>query len=234
MFHHWASRAQGGIDRVVAVRVIALHRLADDARALAGRAAGGEAEVEHRRQDTTLRRFKAVADVGQGAADDDRHRVIEVTLLEFLLDVQGRGPQMFVFGRRNSGAHGTGAPSTSIVGGRRRMQRVAGRTLGRNSGMVDRTIITGERAGARARVALYAAGPRERNPCESRSSEPKLASGNELLTTREVPNRVSTRKARRGSLESRETKPNGRKRAVGWNVERPATKRTHTSPPARS
>ena len=84
---------QGGIDRVVAVRVIPLHRLADDARALAGGAAGVQPQVAHRHQDPPLRRLEPVADVGQGPADDDRHRVVEVALLELLLDVQRHGRQ---------------------------------------------------------------------------------------------------------------------------------------------
>src|SRR3712207_8815244 len=47
---------EGGIDGVVAVRVVPLHRLADDPRALRRGASGGEAEVEHRREDAPLRR----------------------------------------------------------------------------------------------------------------------------------------------------------------------------------
>ena len=79
---------QRGIDRVVAVRVIPLHRLADDPRALARRSAGRQPQVEHRHQDPPLRRLQPVADVGQRPADDHRHRVIEVALLELLLDVK--------------------------------------------------------------------------------------------------------------------------------------------------
>ena len=79
---------QGGIDRVVAVRVIPLHRLADDARALAGGAPGVQPQVAHRHQDPPLRRLQPVADVRQCPADDDRHRIVEVALLELLFDVQ--------------------------------------------------------------------------------------------------------------------------------------------------
>ncbi len=95
---------QGRIDRVVAVRVVPLHRLADDPRALAGRPARIQVEVAHRRQDPALRGLEAVADVGQRPADDDRHRVIEVTLLELVFDIQRRRRQVVVT-VRCGGAH---------------------------------------------------------------------------------------------------------------------------------
>ena len=44
---------------------------------LAARAVGPQAALEHRPQDPAMDRLQAVADVGQGAADDDRHRVVE-------------------------------------------------------------------------------------------------------------------------------------------------------------
>ena len=101
---------QGGIDRVVAVRVITLHRLADDARALAGGAAGAQPEVAHRHQDPPLRRLEPVADVGQGPADDDRHRVVEVALLELLLDVQRQGGKRRGGRGQFGGTHGGSIP----------------------------------------------------------------------------------------------------------------------------
>ena len=76
------------VDRLVAVRVVALHRLADDAGALAGRGGRAEAEVVHRHEDAALRRLEAVAHVGQGPADDDAHRVGEVAVLQLVRDVE--------------------------------------------------------------------------------------------------------------------------------------------------
>ena len=49
-----AQSSQRRIDRILAVRVIPLHRLADDARTFAGRAAGIEPQVAHRNQDSSL------------------------------------------------------------------------------------------------------------------------------------------------------------------------------------
>ncbi len=110
---------QRGIDRVVAVRVIPLHRLADDPRALARRSAGRQPQVEHRHQDPPLRRLQAVADVGQRPADDHRHRVIEVALLELLLDLQRLRRQ--VAGRRRRGsAHSRSFNANDSAPGRRR------------------------------------------------------------------------------------------------------------------
>ena len=73
---------------VVAVRVVALHRLADDAGALAGGSGRAQAEVVHRHQDAPLRRLEPVAHVGQRPADDDAHRVGEVAVLQLVLDVE--------------------------------------------------------------------------------------------------------------------------------------------------
>ncbi len=70
-----------GIDRHVAVRVIALHRLADNARALRRGGARREAQVGHGDEDAALRGLETVADIGQGAADDDAHRVGQVAVL---------------------------------------------------------------------------------------------------------------------------------------------------------
>ena len=81
---------QRRVDGGVAVRMVALHRLADDAGALAGGRGRPEAQVVHRHQDAPLRRLEAVAHVGQGPADDDAHGVGEVAVLQLVLDVQRR------------------------------------------------------------------------------------------------------------------------------------------------
>ena len=74
------------VDRRVAVRVVALHDLADDAGGLAERAVGLEALLVHRVEHAAVDGFEAVAGVGQGAADDHRHRVVEVGGLHLLLE----------------------------------------------------------------------------------------------------------------------------------------------------
>ena len=78
------------------MRVVLTHHLADDEGALAVRAVRLQAEVVHRVEDAAVDRLEAVADVGQRAADDHAHRVVEVggahLLLELaLLDVAGQG-----------------------------------------------------------------------------------------------------------------------------------------------
>ena len=76
------------VDGLVAVRVVPLHRLADDAGALAGRGGRPEAEVVHGDEDAPLRRLQPVADVGQGPADDDAHGVGEVAVAQLVDDVE--------------------------------------------------------------------------------------------------------------------------------------------------
>ncbi len=79
---------QRGIDDLLAVRVVALHRLADDTCALAGGGGRPEAEVVHRDEDAPLRRLEAVASIGQRPADNDAHRVGEIAVLELVFDVE--------------------------------------------------------------------------------------------------------------------------------------------------
>ena len=78
---------EGVVDRGVAVRVVVTHHLTDDAGALDVAAVGAEALVVHREQHAAVHRLEAVADLGQGAADDDRHRVVDVAALHLLLEV---------------------------------------------------------------------------------------------------------------------------------------------------
>ena len=83
---------QGRIDGHVAVRVVAFHRLADDAGTLRRGGPGREAQVGHGDEDPPLRRLEPVADVGQGPADDHAHRVGQVAVLEFFVDGPGNEP----------------------------------------------------------------------------------------------------------------------------------------------
>ena len=66
------------VDRRVAVRVVVAHHLADDPRALRVAPRRPEAELAHPEEDAAVDRLEAVAHVRQGAADDHRHRVVEV------------------------------------------------------------------------------------------------------------------------------------------------------------
>ena len=78
--HHPGLREahQGVVDRGVAVRVVLTHDVADDARALGEPAVGTVATVVHRVEHPAVHRLEPVAYVGQRAADDDRHRVVDV------------------------------------------------------------------------------------------------------------------------------------------------------------
>ena len=77
------------VDRRVAVRVVLAHHAADDVGRLAVGTVGPQALLEHRPQDPAVHRFQAVAHVGQGSADDHRHRVVEVGALDLLLELDG-------------------------------------------------------------------------------------------------------------------------------------------------
>ncbi len=66
--------------------VLADH-VADDAGALLVRLRVGVAQFVHGVEDAPVDRLEAVAGVGERAADDDRHGVVEVRLLDFVLDV---------------------------------------------------------------------------------------------------------------------------------------------------
>ena len=69
---------QGVVDRLVAVRVIAAHHLADHLGALARGVLGVQPHLAHGVQHAALNRLQAVADVGQRAVGDDRKGVGEI------------------------------------------------------------------------------------------------------------------------------------------------------------
>ena len=87
--HHPRLREpdEGVVDRGVAVRVVVAHHVADDAGALHVAAVRPVAAVVHRVEHAAVHRLEAVAHVRQGAADDDRHRVVDVAALHLLLEV---------------------------------------------------------------------------------------------------------------------------------------------------
>ncbi len=66
------------VDRLVAVRVVLAHHLADDEGGLAVGPVRLQAEVVHRVEHPAVHGLEAVADVGQRAPDDHAHRVVEV------------------------------------------------------------------------------------------------------------------------------------------------------------
>ena len=68
------------VDRGVAVRMVFADDVADDARRLLVGLVVGVAEVVHRVQHAAMHRLEPVARIGQGPADDDAHRIVQVGL----------------------------------------------------------------------------------------------------------------------------------------------------------
>ena len=75
------------VDRLVAVRVVVRHHVADRVRGLAVLAIGPHALVVHAVEDPALHRLQPVARVGQRARRDDRHRVVQEGAFHLLLDL---------------------------------------------------------------------------------------------------------------------------------------------------
>ena len=107
---------EGVVDRRVAVRVVVAHHVADDAGALDVAAVGPEAAVVHRVQDPAVHRLEPVADVGQRAADDDAHRVVEVAALHLALEVD----RLDAVAARGFGHGSESLTGRCTVGGQRR------------------------------------------------------------------------------------------------------------------
>jgi hypothetical protein len=95
------------VDGGVAVRVVVLEHLSDDTGALVEGAVVQEAFAQHRVEDAALHGFEAVAGVGQGARDDDRHRVFDVGRLHDVGDV-GRCEQFSLAVYTGAGVKGKG------------------------------------------------------------------------------------------------------------------------------
>ena len=86
---------QGVVDRLVAVRVVLTHHVADDAGGLHVFLVGRVAVLVHRVEDAPVHGLEAVAGIGQSAAHDHAHGVIEIGALHLVddgnqLDVAGR------------------------------------------------------------------------------------------------------------------------------------------------
>ena len=80
---------QGVVDRKLAVRMILADHVADGARRLVVGPVGREIELAHRIEDAPVHGFQAVANVGQSAAHDHAHRVIEIAAFHFIEDRDG-------------------------------------------------------------------------------------------------------------------------------------------------
>ena len=78
---------QGVVDRAVAVRVVLAHDVADDAGALVEPAVRPVATVVHRVEHPAVHRLQPVAHVGQRAAHDDAHGVLDVRPLHLGVEV---------------------------------------------------------------------------------------------------------------------------------------------------
>ena len=84
------------VDRLVAVRVVGAHHVADHARTLESRSVRLQAGLVHRVENAPMHGLQAVADVRQGARDDHAHRVVEEARAHLLLELarlDAAGPQ---------------------------------------------------------------------------------------------------------------------------------------------
>ncbi len=69
--------------------MVILEHFSHDAGALIKWPIVHEAFPQHRVQNTPLHRFEAITSIGQGARDDDRHRVLDVSRLHNVGNVSG-------------------------------------------------------------------------------------------------------------------------------------------------
>ena len=69
--------------------MVVTHHVADDLGGLGVLLVELEAHLLHAKQNAAMHRLEAVANVRQGAANDDRHRVVEVRAAHLLFKVDG-------------------------------------------------------------------------------------------------------------------------------------------------
>ena len=69
------------------------HHVADDAGALARGTIGLKAHLLHGVENAAVHGLEPVADIGQGAADDDRHGIVEIRLAHLVFNVDGLNVQ---------------------------------------------------------------------------------------------------------------------------------------------
>src|SRR5581483_4098935 len=84
---------QGVIHGEIAVRMVLAHHFADDTGAFTGGAVGIQAHLLHRVENATMHGLESVTNIGKRAADDDRHRVVEIRAAHLLFDVDGLNVQ---------------------------------------------------------------------------------------------------------------------------------------------
>ena len=77
----------------VAVGMVLAHHVSDDAGAFARRAIRIQPHLLHGVKDAAVDGLESVANIGQRAADDDRHRIVEIRTAHLLFDVDGLNVQ---------------------------------------------------------------------------------------------------------------------------------------------
>jgi hypothetical protein len=115
----------GVVHRRVAVRVVLADHVADDARALLVGPVPVVVQLVHREQHAPVHRLEAVARIGQGAADDHAHRVVEVRAPHLLFEADGRvslANEVMRGGRARAGARGGAVARAAGRGGRPRAE----------------------------------------------------------------------------------------------------------------
>ena len=75
------------VNGTVAVRMVVTHHFADDLRALAVGAIRCEAHVAHADKNPAMDGLQTVAHIGQRAADDDAHRVVDIRPPHLVFDI---------------------------------------------------------------------------------------------------------------------------------------------------
>ena len=78
---------QGSVDRAVTMGMIFTHRITDDTRALSVRLVGTVVQLCHGEKDPSLNRLHSVSDVRKGTGGDYTHRVIDIGVLHFFLQI---------------------------------------------------------------------------------------------------------------------------------------------------
>ncbi len=73
--------------------MVLAHDVTDDSGALARGLVGIQAHLLHGVQNAAVNRLQSVTDIGQGATDDHRHRIVEIRLLHLLFDIDGLNVQ---------------------------------------------------------------------------------------------------------------------------------------------
>ena len=86
--------------------MVLAHDIADDASAFARRPIRLQTHLLHCKKNSAVDGFQAIADVGERAADDHRHGIVEIRPLHLLFNVDGLNVQRtwaFAARRRSQG-----------------------------------------------------------------------------------------------------------------------------------